>query len=255
MSLCRLKNLNSRIELKWRLNHNLQMNRFMTQLRSSLILPPREKRKMVGGKLKAILYPHLTTQREDTYIYYLTIRNAAFVLSMLLLPYLASLILSREYDFGLFSIYLNPDNLVRSFIWSYSFVAPSILFATVFPLSLAMFALNVNLDRTDLLAWNPMMLERTNGERTKVMRATRTGGLLCLACMYGSFALPEMILRYELWHGLNNSFVFLIVVISFLLFVLSAALNAILFCSCAYYQASRNMGPRFSNHPNIPKEA
>src|SRR6266849_2560921 len=77
------------------------------------VLPPVEKRRMVGGVIKQYNYPNFTKEADDTYIYYLVMKYSFFVAAFFSFLYWVSYIFKTKLNLFFFTI----D------VWHYNFLA------------------------------------------------------------------------------------------------------------------------------------
>ena len=180
-------------------------------------LPPVEKRHMVGGIVKDLIYTHWEKDRDDTYIYYLMTKLGFFISLFLSSLYFISYIFGISLDFWLFEIKVGRETPVNDFIYSHSFVSPTILLMTLIPYGASLFRANINLDEIDLLSWNPKGFDMRENNREHFFRTFSFARFLLLFIPYGSFALPQLIMDYTT--GLHDSILFLLFCIALFILV------------------------------------
>jgi hypothetical protein len=200
---------------------------------------------MLEGRVRNIFYPYLRKDYDDTYIYYLVMKNSFFVAGFFSILYWASYTFDIHIDLLLFSIYVEQTGFVRSMIWSYPFIVSTLLLILFLPYGWLLFRENINFETHDLLWWNHAMLVKTKGDRTKILKSYRFLFLASLTSMYVLFARPELMLRYNIHEHLNNSYVFFCIVLFLFALICAGATYALVLSAAVYWQHWKRLGPHY----------
>jgi hypothetical protein len=219
------------------------------------VLPSVEKRQMVFGFVKRSFNPPLSTDYEDTYIYYLLIERSFFVTVAFSVCLWASYVFQKSFNLCFFTIYVNPADLARSVGWTYWRVVSPTLFLIFLPYGWLLFRSNIDLNTYDLLHWQ-VRLKEDQKKRGRVLARMLVAVGVCAIMPYAAWDVPNYIIReYDTGFGkianlpsLHTSYTFFLMTLVFLAWLFSI-IPTIAVMGCAIgYQHLRCLGPRYRSN-------
>ncbi len=239
-----------------------------TGLLRFFVLPPVEKRRMIGGIIKKYNYPDFSTEADDTYIYYLVMKYSFFVSSFFSILYWVSYAFHTRLSLFFFTIDVwhynilaragtwleahgEPGDFVRyspvaSMICSYPFVVGTAVLLIFIPYAWLLFWANVDFDATDLLHWDQALVQKKKGDPHALFKAALKSLLVYLAGFFVSFGLPFMVLHY--YPFLEQSGGLFVLILCGFSWLYAIGMSSIVFCYAISYQLKEKRGPFFRNN-------